>query len=358
MTTVRFPYAAGLLFATACGTPMDIPAQTAQETLPSSIATQEEQASSTEAATPEESAGVHERAVIRDHRLQPGGTLTPSTTPAVTGPNTLAPGTAAPFGHTLALPDRYQAPTPNLTMVANGLRLMQKSVSTLVTTAPNLPVTQPVEISIGYYSPAGNQRITQSYVRSTGNRFLYNDKEGDGQPRTLRIVITLSEPKAGGGAETFAITWPTQIEPLYDVAIGSFAFDLISKCDAVGKSEILFTWHSPDRQYHKYRFSTRAGSRTMIAPFAWTRQEVSWSQPLFREQAEFFDEDNAATEMLWACLPSGCGFSVTAFNSNHLLTGKTQLAKGNLKAHNDDCQAYYEYQITKTLRWYPSLDGR
>lgn len=357
MTIVRFPYAACLVFVLACGIPTDIPAQTAQEASPLSIAAQEEQASSTEAATPEESAAVQERAVIRDHRLQPGGTLTPSTTPGVTGPNTLAPGAAAPFGHTLALPDRYQAPTPNLTMVANGLRLVQKSVSTLVTAAPNLPVTQPVEISIGYYSPAGNQRITQSYVRSTGNRFLYNDNEGDGKPRTLRIVITLSEPKAGGGVETFAITWPTQIEPLYDVAIGPFAFDLISKCDAVGKSEIIFTWYSPDRQYHKFKFSTRAGSRTTIGPFAWTRSEVSWSQQLFREQAAFYDEDNAVTEMLWACLPAGCGFSVTGFNTNHLLTANTQLVKGNLKARNDNCQAYFEYRLTKTLRLYPYLES-
>ena len=66
-------------------------------------------------------------------------------------------------------PDRHQAPTANLTLVANGLRLKYKSLTTLVVAPPNIPVTQPVEISIGYYSPAGSQRITQSYVRSTGN---------------------------------------------------------------------------------------------------------------------------------------------------------------------------------------------
>ena len=343
MRLIRAPLIVALLLITGCSSP-----QAGSPTL-------EHQQTVAEGATAEESARVQERAIIRDLRQQPGGILAPSPSSASKLP---AAGAAAPLIGTFAQADRYQAPTPNLTMVANGLRLFHKSVSTLVTAAPNLPVTQPVEISIGYYSPAGNQRITQSYVRSTGNRFLYNDKEGDGKPRTLQVVITLSEPKPGGGAETFAITWPTPIEPLYDVAIGPFAFDLISKCDAVGKSEILFTWYSPDRQYHKHRFSTRAGSRTMIAPFAWTRQEVGWTQQLFREQTEFFDEDNAATEMLWACLPSGCGFSVTVLNQNHLLTGNTQLVKGNLKAHNDNCQAYYEYHMTKTLRWYPSLDGR
>lgn len=257
-------------------------------------------------------------------------------------------GTAIPFGQL-----QYQAPTPNLTMVANALRLKRKSLTTLVTVDSGLSVTNQVEISIGYSSPAGTQRITQSYVRSSGNRFLYNDKQGDGKPRTMTISISLREPKSGGGYETFAVNWQAFLDPLYDVSIGPFAFDLISKCDAVGKSEIVFGWYSPDWQYHKHRFSMQAGSRTTISQFAWSRSEVNWSHPLFLAQAEFFDEDNAATEMLWSCLPAGCGFSVHIPPKTPLLTGTTTLMKGNLKARNDSCQAYYEYKMTKTLRWYP-----
>ncbi|MEP7154056.1 MAG: hypothetical protein ABI856_20315 [Nitrospira sp.] len=252
---------------------------------------------------------------------------------------------------------QYQAPTANLTLVANALRLAHKSISTLVTAAPNLPVTQPVEISIGYYSSVGNQRITGSYVRSSGNRFLYNDKEGDGKPRTMTINISLREPKTGGGYETFAVNWQVNLDPQYDVSIGPFVFDLISKCDAVGKSEILFTWFSPDLQYHKFKFSTRAGSRTTISPFAWTRQEVGWSHQLFREKAEFYDEDNAVTEALWNCLPAACGFRGNPVRpTQHLLTGTTAIVKGNLKAVNDNCQAYFEYEMTKTLHLYPYLE--
>lgn len=252
---------------------------------------------------------------------------------------------------------QYQAPTADLTLVANALRLAHKSLSTLVTAAPNLPVTQPIEISIGYYSPTGNQRITGSYVRSSGNRFLYNDKEGDGKPRTMTINISLRELKTGGGYETFAVNWQVNLDPQYDVSIGPIAFDLISRCDAVGKSEILFTWFSPDLQYHKFKFSTRAGSRTTIGPFAWTRQEVGWAHQLFREKAEFYDEDSAVTEVLWNCLPAACGFRGNPVRpTQHLLTGTTALIKGNLKAENDNCQAYFEYQMTKTLRLYPYLE--
>jgi len=251
---------------------------------------------------------------------------------------------------------QFQAPTANLTLVANALRLKRKSLTTLVTVDQNLAVSQPVEISVGYYSPAGTNRITQSYVRSSGNRFLYHDKVGDGKPRTMTISITLREPKEGGGYEHFAVNWQAFLDPLYDVTIGPFNFDLISNCDFVGKSEILFTWRSPDSQYHKHRFSIRGGSRTIIPQFAWSRSEVSWSHPLFLPDAHFFDEDNLATEMLWTCLPAGCGFRLHGSNDVPLLSGTTGLRKGNLEAHNDSCQAYFEYKMTKTLRFYSYLE--
>ena len=333
--------------------------QAADEGLTPASTEEADRAQSPDTAGATDSGDVQERAVIRDHRRVPG-TFAPSpTTPptATTTPNIATPGVMAPMDAQLLRPDRHQAPTANLTIVANGLRLKYKSLTTLVVAPPNIPVTQPVEISIGYYSPAGNQRITQSYVRSTGNRFLYNDKEGDGKPRHITISVSLREQLSNGEWATYTLPWQADLDPLYDVAVGPFAFDLISKCDAAGKSEIIFGWHSPDGQYHKFRFSTRAGSRTTIGAFAWSRPEVSWSQRLHREEPEFYDEDNAVTEMLWSCLPSGCGFQINSPNSNHLLTATTQLMKGNLKARNDNCLAYFEYSMTKTLRLYPYLEA-
>jgi hypothetical protein len=55
-------------------------------------------------------------------------------------------------------------------------------------------------MSIGYYSPAGNERITQLYNARDGNRFLYHDKEGDGKPRRLTVAITFTERLPGGEA--------------------------------------------------------------------------------------------------------------------------------------------------------------
>jgi hypothetical protein len=260
----------------------------------------------------------------------------------------------------IAAPHQLQmvGPTPNLTAVANGFELRHKSLTTLILVAPNLPVTQPVEISIGYYSPAGTQRITQSYVRGTGNRFLYNDPAGDGKPRQMRVDISLMERNPAGQPYTFAFSKQVNLDPLYDVAIGPLHFSLISNCDAVGNNEILFAWTSPDDKNHKFEFICgRAGSKCFvpIAPFAWASAEVSWSHKLIRPSFRFWDKDHPVVETLWECHRPGCGFEAPITPPINLLPGKTQTVKGNLKARNDSCEAYYEYQITYTLRWYPYL---
>ncbi len=242
---------------------------------------------------------------------------------------------------------RYDAPTPSLTEIANALQLRHKSLTTLLTVAPNLPVTKPVEISIGYSSPAGVQRITQSYVRTTGNRFLYNDQEGGGKPRRMTLSITLSEPNPGGQAFTFSLNMQVDLDPLYDVRISPLQFSLISKCDAVGNSEIWLYWQSPDRKILQQHYSARPGQALTLGRFEWARTEISASQQLIREEVlGFLDEDYVSLEQRFSTrIPGGPA----------LIPGKTQKIKGNRKAENDSCQLYFEYTINYSLRFYPYL---
>jgi hypothetical protein len=242
---------------------------------------------------------------------------------------------------------RYDAPTPSLTEIANALQLRHKSLTTLMTVAPNLPVTKPVEISIGYSSPAGVQRMTQSYVRATGNRFLYNDQEGGGKPRRMTLSITLSEPNPGGQAFTFSLNMQVDLDPLYDVRISPLQFSLISKCDAAGNSEIWLYWQSPDRQILQQHYSARPGQGLMLGRFEWARTEISASQQLLREAVlGFVDEDYVSLDQRFSTrIPGGPA----------LIPGKTQKIKGNRKAENDSCQLYFEYTITYSLRFYPYL---
>ena len=213
--------------------------------------------------------------------------------------------------------------------------------------SPNLPVTKPVEISISYSSPAGVQRITQSYVRTTGNRFLYNDQEGDGKPRRMTLSITLSEPNPGGQAFTFSLNMPVDLEPLYDVRISPLQFSLISKCDAVGNSEIWLYWQSPDQTILQHHFSARPGQALTLARFEWARAEISASQQLLRERVLGFEDEDYVS--------LGQRFSTYIPGGPALIPGKTQKIKGNRKAENDSCQLYFEYTITYSLRFYPYL---
>lgn len=115
---------------------------------------------------------------------------------AVPGPT--GPGAPGPGGVTTRTP--YVAPTKNLTAVANALYVNAKSLSTLIGVRPGLGLTQPVTISIGYYSPAGTGRITRDYRDAWKHPFLYTDREGDGKPRGLHEDITLTEPSPGAAS--------------------------------------------------------------------------------------------------------------------------------------------------------------
>lgn len=289
--------------------PVNEPAPAAVEPAPTKPAVQEEP------APPAEAGDIQERGLVP--KVVPGGV-----TGGVLG------GTAAP-------PPRMVGPTYNLTEVANAFSLRHKSLTTLITVAPNLPVTQSVEISIGYYSPAGTQRITQSYVAGTGNRFLYLDNGGDGKPRRMRVDISLREPKPGGGFSTFSFPMQVDLDPLYDVSISPLTFKLLSGCDELSYSDIWLYWYSPDHSRREVKFDLRAGQTRTFPQFAWARAEVSASHNLHRPSIAWTEED------------------LIAFRLANLVPGKTEQVTYVQDIH--DCNAAISYAFTYTLRWYPDL---
>jgi hypothetical protein len=262
-----------------------------------------------------------------------------------------------PKGSLVAPGNRFNAPTPSLTVVANALMLKMKSLTTVLTAPPNLPVTVPVEISVGYYSPAAANRITQPYVVGSGNRFLYIDQEGDGNPRRLHLDITLRELQAGG--QSFSVSWQVDLDPLYDVGIGPLRFLLMSTCDLVGDSEIKLLWHSPDDQLHNSSFSVSPPHEGIHIPaFAWSQREVSTQRIFHEPNMVFYERD-----------PSFGDFNPNPATSTiKLLPGKTQnfvyylnersagptIPPINLYDHAK-CWAQVTYNITRTLLTYPHL---
>jgi hypothetical protein len=232
---------------------------------------------------------IQERAVPR---MVPGaGPLIthPQIPPTTSGPSAgrLGPsGVAASPGGLAANPGPPNVgPTPNITAVANALAQYHKSLTTLITVKPGLVLTQPVTISIAYLSPAGYgpdspERLTQTYAPATGNHFLRNDNAGNGQPRRVHLDINLSEPKPGGGLYSYNVPVDLDLDPLYNVTIGSLVFTLTTPCDLIGDTTIGFFWLSPDGQRHTSQFNTSPGKHITVDSFAWSHAELSASAGL------------------------------------------------------------------------------
>jgi len=318
-----------------------------------------------EGSSPQSETGdVQERGVFRN-TLEPKIFNNPQpTTPAPTTRIPTNPWSTVPRPGTGLPRFQYEAPTPNLTTVANALRLNHKSLTTLVTLPPNLPVTQPVEIGIIYASPTGIGQTKQSYAGGTGNRFLYDDREGDGKPRAMEITITLTEPSAGA-IGIYSIKWPVTLDPLYVVGMTRFEFTLLNFCDTAGATEIRFVWALPDARSYSHRgWSTGIVPWKFYVPeFTWVRSEVSWSHPLHKEEFKFIDDDPGWVDKLHSFAKALADFpwqdfSTTVPPDNALLNTPTggQWVEGVRRAENDPCKAKFKYWRVKNLLLYPALE--
>jgi hypothetical protein len=245
----------------------------------------------------------------------------------------------------------YVGPTANITAVANGLGVQAKSLNTLVTVTPGLTLTKPVTITVAYFTPAGEKdRKTSVYCQSIGNRFLYSDPVADGQPRTIHLDISLTEPKLGGGAYSFNVPMDFSLEPLYDVAIGPLDFKLTKGCANVGANQISLQWIPPDVGYNgefpTVNFKTKENETFHIREFAWARREVGASKRFH---------------------PVVVGYGETGIHAvpgfaPRLDAGKENLVPGKAHtSHNEevpstgltpDCRATLDYEVTYQLRAY------
>lgn len=263
--------------------------------------------------------------------------------------------------HALPQPNN-PPPTLNIAAVAHAMQYDYKSLSTVVTAPPGLPLTKPVTISIGYF-PSGTdgygsycrERSTQIYGSSTGNAFLCALPDGDGKQRRLHLDITLSEPNPAGGVYNYNLPLDMDLDPLYDVAIGPLDFELLNDCVTFGDTHIKLRWMNPLREQGDMAFTTRGGKMTVVPAFAWGLQEVGLSRNLLLVPELVFLE--------YSSLEGVGGNHEPYFNPLYwdvqahtiLAPGpaRKELVKGGLKALNDSfCSAYFEYGSTFTLRAY------
>ena len=306
------------------------------ETSPPSTIAQVE-ASANEVPTGE----VQERAVMRDHRTQSVPMTPPATsqtTPQVTIPAT---GILPNAGNTSGI---YNAPTPDLTAVANAISVDAKSLQILVTVKPGLRLANPVTISIGYDGP----RQTQVYL-TIGNRFVYRDPEGDGKPRRRSVSINLSHPKPGGGIDTFDLNLFKDLDPLYSVMISPLQFQLITSCALIaGDSDIDLYWRKSDMNaFEKWSFSTQPGFGPFaVNGFAWQHHGISASHHYHQPQVWFYTTRPP---------PINQFHPIPEPSTVNLVPGKTTTINTIINEGTDGspaCNASIKYTMTYTLDIY------
>lgn len=199
------------------------------------------------------------------------------------------PGLVKPGG-TLQLADpNFSAPTPSLTAVRNAIRVTSKSISVNLRIPANLPVTVPVEVEVFYSSPFRSQILKRTYSSTSGLTLSYRDAEGNGEPRGMKLVITVRELVPNG--QVTGINKEFTITPLYDVFISDLRFLMVNRCDTVGKGDITFMWFSPDGQRHEQKFKLGRGEAKGIPQFSWTRKEISTRANLMEPSVNFDERD-------------------------------------------------------------------
>lgn len=240
---------------------------------------------------------------VRDHRKPKRGTPPPTTSPTQTAPTITQPSVGDLTNNLLALEDRYVAPTPGLTLIANAIKLQSKSLTSVLVMPPGLRLSTPVDISVEYLSPASpRQIITQAYGAETGNRFVRQDLEGDGKLRRQFMTITLTERTANGAGAQFTLNWQVDLDPLFNVEVSSLRFKLLNDCDWVGKSEIQLAWVRPDKSFGTWNFSRRKGQLVTVSDFAWSGRAISAKSGLVQPYAIFKESD--------PCLTMDCVFGL------------------------------------------------
>ena len=254
-----------------------------------------------------------------------------------------------PRATTMSPGPTYVGPTADITAVANAISISHRSLEIAVTVKPGLALTNSVTISIWFMNSAAVPKvITQCYVPSTGNRFVFHDVEWHGQPRRVGMQATLSQDKfrlGDAAGPSFKIPWYLDLDPLYDITISRLGFFLRDDCDLVGDSEIHFEWFSPDDTKHAYSFHTSKGKNTFINQFAWARTEVSASARLHYPNYWFYEHDPVPT--------SACAYLEPVHSNQPLVPGVTRDHIEVLKEyHCQGCSAPIEYKITYHLSKY------
>jgi hypothetical protein len=286
-----------------------------------------------------------------------------------TRPSTQGSATGSVQGSVAAptVAPQYTGPTEAITAVANAITVEHKSLDILVSVAPLLTRREtvdvvpggplyPVTISIAFISTVGAERQTQAYSALVGNRFVHADLEAEGQPRSVHLDITLTQPNPKGGEYSYNIPLDVELDPLYDVAVYPLEFTLLNSSAIIGSTTIVLYFAPPDGggSWTSTQFDTNPDQVYSVAAFKWERLAASASDGLLTPALAYY---------VTADYPGAAGFQPGWIPEGQvaLIPGKTHVVEGGLQAILDETiigitgnvsSAYYQYAITYALCGY------
>jgi hypothetical protein len=267
--------------------------------------------------------------VVGGSSAPPAGTATASSSVATTatdrGTTGGTTGTNAPAG------PFSNAPTENLYRIASHLVLRHKSVSIGVLVAPNIVITNSVEVSILF----DTQRLTRNYDPAVGIRFAVNVDPLDGAKRRVNVTVNLRED-APSGPIRYVLPWVIDVEPLFDLTISPLGFIAYEPCDPIGQADPVIDWEDAEGGGHRVALGANAGRIT--TGFAGTWREIGVSSGLTAPDPHWFERDLPID----FGAPPVAGPPVLPGESHHF----RKVEDGG------DCDGRFDYDLTLSVRHY------
>ena len=247
-------------------------------------------------------------------------------------------------------------PTQNITSVANAISLRPLSLTTEVFLPSGLALTKVVciYVTLESYTGVHSDSGIQEYNATTGNRFVSNDKEGNGKPRTVRLKVYLHEHDKSGCGREFGTGFNmpdtlVNLDPLYDVSIGPIAFTPQNNCPLWANNQIRVRWFSPDDQPHEARFRLVGASTQYAQGSQWGASAVSASANYHVPSFGFYNSIPREPSA-----PSNVNIIPAPLNPSSGTPLPSQQVSMPVSDITNSCRALAGYIINRQLKQYPS----
>jgi hypothetical protein len=243
-----------------------------------------------------------------------------------------------------------EAPTDSLRRLAESMDVAHNSLTVQISFPPMAGITQ-TEISIGFSGP----RTTQDYNPQFGFRYVYSYPLTDaGGVQRAHFSVTLTEKVTG---ERFAIDTHRDLEPVFDVTLGTLVLSQTGDCDLgefLGtEAEPRVSWADPLGTVHEdHDPRSLGGHRHEIRGFAGTYRGIRLAPSFTLPGIEWWESD-VTPGVTFHGYGASRGGPLLPGASRTISETKAELGDGPF---GSDCSGLFTYDLTYTPWTWASLN--